>query len=72
MQQACDQRLHTDCRYKSEQKLPRNVRGKSSVYVVKMRSLWRHKTGMQPKQGGEIVERHSGKNLLHNERALFA
>ena len=44
---ACDQRFHVGRRHKSEQKLPRDVRGKSSVYAVKMLSLLLHKIGMQ-------------------------
>ena len=66
-QQTSNQCLHIDRRYKSEQELPCNMRGKSSVHTVEILPLWLHKSGVQPKQGCEIVERHFCKNLLHNE-----
>ena len=52
-QQTGDQRLHIDRRHKSEQELPCNMRGKSSVHTVEILPLWLHKFGVQPKQGRE-------------------
>lgn len=44
---------------------------KSSIHAAGIFDLWLHKTGMQPKPGRKIVERHFSKDLLHNERTLF-
>ena len=51
--------------------LPCNVGGKSIVHTVEIFALQLHKTGMQAKQGRQIVERHSGEDILHNEWTLF-
>ena len=48
-----------------------NVGGKSIVHTVEIFALQLHKTGMQAKQGRQIVERHSGEDILHNEWTLF-
>lgn len=44
---------------------------KSIVHTVEIFALQLHKTGMQAKQGRQIVERHSGEDILHNEWTLF-
>lgn len=48
-----------------------NVGGKSIVHTVEIFALQLHKTGMQAKQGRQIVERHSGEGILPNEWTLF-
>ncbi len=70
-QELRDQRFHFGRRDKAKQELPCNVRGESGVNAVEMLAFGLRKNGMEPKQGSEIIECHSGKYLLLDERALF-
>ena len=63
-QKLCDQRFHFGRRNKAKQELPCKVSGESGVNAVEIFTLRLRKRGMQTKQGGKIIERHSGKDLL--------
>ncbi len=45
--------------------------GESGVNAVEMFAVRLRKNGVETKQGSEIIERHSGKDLLLDEWALF-
>ena len=70
-QKLCDQRFHFGRRNKAKQELPCKVSGESGVNAVEIFTLRLRKRGMQTKQGGKIIERHSGKDLLFDEWTLF-
>lgn len=70
-QEFCDQRFYIDRGNEAQQEFPCNVSGESGVNSVKMFAFRLCKNGMETKQGSEIVERHSGKDLLFDKWALF-
>ena len=70
-QEFCDQRFYYDRGNKTQQEFPCNVSGESGVNSVKMLAFRLCKNGMETKQRSEIVERHSGEDILHNEWTLF-
>lgn len=47
------------------------MRGESGIDMIEIFALWLRKNGMETEQGGKIIERHFGKDLLLNERAFL-
>ena len=71
-QEFCHQRLYYGSGNEIKQKFPCNVSGKGGVDTAEMPALRLRKDILEMKQGGEIIVRHFGEDLLLNEWALFS
>ena len=71
-QEFCHQRLYYGSGNETKQEFPCNVSGKGGVDTAEMPALRLRKDILEMKQGGEIIVRHFGEDLLLNEWALFS
>ena len=66
-QEFCHQRLYYGSGNETKQEFPCNVSGKGGVDTAEMPAHRLRKDILETKQGGEIIVRHFGEDLLLNE-----